>query len=65
MFFFGDIEMDFFVSLSFSHWRVLLSERAVVSLLSAFFNLGQGTLNWDFPEVYPHFLSLLFYPSIS
>lgn len=41
------------------------SERAVVSLLSAFFNLGQGTLNWDFPEVYPHFLSLLFYPSIS
>ena len=30
-----------------------------------FFNLGQGTLNWDFPEVYPHFLSLLFYPSIS
>ena len=25
----------------------------------------EGTLNWDFPEVYPHFLSLLFYPSIS
>lgn len=35
------------------------------TLLSTFFNLGQGTLNWDFPEVYPHFLSLLFYPSIS
>ncbi len=46
-------------------WRVLLSEKVVVSLLSAFFNLGQGSLNWDFPEVYPHFLSLLFYPSIS
>jgi hypothetical protein len=40
-------------------------ERQYNRCFQCFFNLGQGTLNWDFSEVYPHFLSLLFYPSIS
>ena len=35
------------------------------NILRLLFNFGYGSEIGNFAEVYPHFLSLLFYPSIS